>query len=108
MIRCFNSTADEAVFWNGTSPGNGIEAKGNFTSPNGEDPDVAAFWAQEPEVDRLLGAVGDLCLEANGDILTYVGTAAVRVFLLLPIAIWRREFRVGLCADCRGRYFLVL
>ncbi|KAF8335939.1 uncharacterized protein EI90DRAFT_3014525 [Cantharellus anzutake] len=76
-IDCFNSTDDENQFWNGTIVSNGIEAKGNFTSSNQTDPDVVAFWAQEPEVDSLLGEVGQLCLQMNGDNLQFVGTAAV-------------------------------
>ena len=55
----------------------GIEAKGNFTSLNGTDPDVQAFWAQVPEVDKLLAEVGQRCLQINGDNLEFVGTAAV-------------------------------
>lgn len=55
----------------------GIEAKGNFTNADETDPDVQAFWAQEPELDRLLYAVGQQCLQRNVDLLSYVGTAAV-------------------------------
>lgn len=78
-IDCFNSTEDEAAFWQGTIPEQGIEAKGNFTSAVTTDPDVTAFWAQEPEVDSLLRQVGQLCLQKNGDTLQYVGTAAVSI-----------------------------
>ncbi|KAF8335935.1 TAP-like protein-domain-containing protein [Cantharellus anzutake] len=79
-IDCFNSTDEEQQFWNGTvvyQSNNGLEAKGNFTSSNQTDPDVVAFWKQEPEVDSLLGQVGQLCLQMNGDNLEFVGTAAV-------------------------------
>jgi len=76
-IGCFNSTEEEAAFWQGTIPYNGIEAKGNFTNFDETDPDVQAFWQQEPEVDKLLGELGQICLRKNGDTLLYVGTAAV-------------------------------
>lgn len=39
--------------------------------------DVQAMWKQEPLVDKLLGEVGQLCLQVNGDVLQYVGTVAV-------------------------------
>lgn len=77
IIDCFNSTEEEATFWQGTIPYRGIEAKGNFTNPDQTDPDAQAFWAQEPEVDKLLGDLGQLCLQRVGDALQYVGTAAV-------------------------------
>jgi hypothetical protein len=79
LVSCFNSTLEESVFYNGTSPENGIEAKGNFTNAAENDTNVIAFWDQLPEVDELLYAVGQRCLALNGDILTYVGTVAVRV-----------------------------
>lgn len=90
-IDCFNSTEDESAFWQGTVPGNGIEAKGNFTNTDPTDPDVVAFWAQEPEVDDLLTKVGQICLGVNGDTLTFVGTAAVS-FLCWLIDVWRETF----------------
>jgi hypothetical protein len=81
-IGCFNSTEEEAAFWQGTIPYTGIEAKGNFTNSDETDPDAQAFWQQEPEVDKLLGELGQICLRKNGDTLLYVGTAAVSIHFL--------------------------
>ncbi|KAF9516143.1 hypothetical protein BS47DRAFT_1292897 [Hydnum rufescens UP504] len=81
-IRCFNSTAEQASFWQGTAPSqlsSGLldKSKGNFSNADGTDPNELAFWKQEPLVDYLLLAVGQKCWAENGDHLSYVGTAAV-------------------------------
>jgi len=88
-IGCFNSTEEEAAFWQGAIPHNGIEAKGNFTNFDETDPDVQAFWQQEPEVDKLLGELGQICLRKNGDTLLYVGTAAVSILSLFFRSPWQ-------------------
>lgn len=51
--------------------------KGNFTNADNSDPDMQAFWSQEPLVDGLLYGIGQKCWEKNGENLLYVGTAAV-------------------------------
>ena len=54
-----------------------FEVKGNFTSNDPNDPNVQQFWALEPQTDTVLYEMGQKCWELNGDILFYVGTAAV-------------------------------
>ncbi|KAG8774827.1 hypothetical protein FRC12_001794 [Ceratobasidium sp. 428] len=69
---CFVSGTEEKAFWNGTIPGTGLEARGNFT----DQTDLDAFYAQEPEVDKLLVELGQRCLQYSPDTFQYVGTAA--------------------------------
>ncbi|KAG8790144.1 hypothetical protein FRC12_012673 [Ceratobasidium sp. 428] len=69
---CFASGTEEKAFWNGTIPGTGLEARGNFT----DQADLDAFYAQEPEVDKLLVELGQRCLQYSPDTFQYVGTAA--------------------------------
>lgn len=56
----------------GTIPRAGLEARGNFTDPD----DLKAFYAQVPEVDKLLTELEQKCLEYSPDTFQYVGTAA--------------------------------
>ncbi|KAG8721739.1 hypothetical protein FRC08_010620 [Ceratobasidium sp. 394] len=70
---CFATGTEEADFWESTIPHAGLEAKGNFT----DQADLDAFYAQVPEVDKLLIELGQKCLEYSPDTFQYVGTAAV-------------------------------
>ncbi|KAG8701909.1 hypothetical protein FRC09_005064, partial [Ceratobasidium sp. 395] len=69
---CFATGREENAFWEGTIPRAGLEARGNFTDPA----DLQAFYAQVPEVDRLLRDLGQKCLQYSPDTFQYVGTAA--------------------------------
>jgi hypothetical protein len=69
---CFKTGTEESAFWEGTIPNAGLEARGNFT----DQADLDAFYAQVPEVDKLLQELGQRCLEYSPDTFQYVGTAA--------------------------------
>ncbi|KAG8736012.1 hypothetical protein FRC10_009885 [Ceratobasidium sp. 414] len=98
---CFATGIEESTFWEGTIPHGGLEAKGNFT----DKADLDAFYAQVPEVDKLLVELGQKCLQYSPDTFQYVGTAAaVRDMVALhdylegpdkPVNYWVFPDRVG-------------
>ncbi|KAG9119699.1 hypothetical protein FRC07_005140 [Ceratobasidium sp. 392] len=69
---CFANGTEENAFWEGTIPRAGLEARGNFTDQR----DLEAFYAQVPEVDRLLKELGERCVAYSPDTFQYVGSAA--------------------------------
>ncbi|KAG8766126.1 hypothetical protein FRC12_007074 [Ceratobasidium sp. 428] len=69
---CFDSASEENKFWENTVPRWGLETRG--ISPNGTDLD--AIYDQVEPVDKLLGQLGERCLQKSNDNLRYMGTAA--------------------------------
>jgi hypothetical protein len=51
----------------------GLETTGNFSDPAVFD----QFYSSQPYYDHLFSTVGSTCYSENGDLLKYVGTAAV-------------------------------
>ncbi|KAG8721708.1 hypothetical protein FRC09_007499 [Ceratobasidium sp. 395] len=69
---CFSSGTEENSFWEETIPRAGLEARGNFTDQR----DLDAFYAQVPEVDKLLAELGERCLAYSPNTFQYIGSAA--------------------------------
>ncbi|CAE7233901.1 unnamed protein product [Rhizoctonia solani] len=69
---CFATGTEENLFWDGTIPRTGIEARGNFTN----QADIDAFYDQVGEVDTLLKEIGKQCVAYSPDTFQYIGTAA--------------------------------
>ncbi|KAF8320850.1 hypothetical protein DL93DRAFT_2216208 [Clavulina sp. PMI_390] len=97
-ITCFSSPgeADSLVANNSilfhhlihVNESGGAEAYGNFTNPQGNDPDELAALSQESITDTNLDAIGAACLQAHGNNLSYIGTAAtVRDMIALSDAL---------------------
>ncbi|KAH7341643.1 TAP-like protein-domain-containing protein [Rhizoctonia solani] len=69
---CFATGTEENLFWEGTIPRAGLEARGNFTN----QVDIDAFYEQVDEVDVLLEELGKRCVAYSPDTFQYIGTAA--------------------------------
>ncbi|KAF8699096.1 MEROPS serine peptidase family S33, partial [Rhizoctonia solani] len=69
---CFATGTEENLFWEGTIPRAGLEARGNFT----DQVDIDAFYDQVDEVDVLLEELGKQCVAYSPDTFQYIGTAA--------------------------------
>ncbi|KAJ1307669.1 hypothetical protein OPQ81_001762 [Rhizoctonia solani] len=69
---CFATGTEENLFWEGTIPRAGLEARGNFT----DQVDIDAFYEQVDEVDVLLEELGKRCVAYSPDTFQYIGTAA--------------------------------
>ncbi|CAE6474631.1 unnamed protein product [Rhizoctonia solani] len=69
---CFATGTEENLFWEGTIPRAGLEARGNFT----DQVDIDAFYEQEDEVDVLLEELGKRCVAYSPDTFQYIGSAA--------------------------------
>ncbi|KEP46989.1 putative hydrolase [Rhizoctonia solani 123E] len=70
--ECFATGTEENLFWEGTIPRAGLEARGNFT----DQVDIDAFYEQVDEVDVLLEELGKRCVAYSPDTFQYIGTAA--------------------------------
>ncbi|CAE6440885.1 unnamed protein product [Rhizoctonia solani] len=69
---CFATATEENLFWEGTIPRAGLEARGNFT----DQVDIDAFYEQVDEVDVLLEELGKRCVAYSPDTFQYIGSAA--------------------------------
>ncbi|CAE6457439.1 unnamed protein product [Rhizoctonia solani] len=69
---CFTDRIEEDLFWKGTVPRVGLEARGNFTNQD----DINAFYKQTNKVDDLIEKLGKRCVAYSKDTFQYIGTAA--------------------------------
>ena len=71
-IQCFDTLEAYQEVFNGTVQVNGIEMTGNFTDPE----DLELLFSQADALQKKYEETFQRCIERNGDILKYVGTAA--------------------------------
>ena len=71
-FKCFDSLEEYTTLFNGTLQLTGIEMSGNFTDPD----DLQAMFAQAQVTQDRVKQGMQKCLERNGDMMKYVGTAA--------------------------------
>ena len=71
-IFCFDSLDEYSALFNGTIQVTGIEMSGTFTDPA----DLSALFSQSESLQAKFEETGRRCVERNGDMLKYVGTAA--------------------------------